>query len=114
VALATDDEGVSRSEMSLEYRKAVLEQGVDYETLKAMARNSLEYAFAEGPSLWADYASLTPVDACAPARGGLDGEACARWAGESVKAGLQRSLELDVRSFEARVAGEGDWPIRHR
>jgi len=114
VALATDDEGVSRSEMSLEYRRAVLEQGVDYETLKAMARNSLEYAFAEGPSLWADYESLMPVDACTPARGGLQGDACGAWARGSLKAGLQRSLELDVRSFEARVAREGDWPVRYR
>ena len=47
VALATDDAGVSRSTMTLEYRKAVEEQGVDYRTLKRMARNSLDYSFAD-------------------------------------------------------------------
>jgi hypothetical protein len=47
VALVTDDAGVSRSTMTLEYRKAVEEQGVDYRTLKRMARNSIEFCFAD-------------------------------------------------------------------
>jgi len=47
VALVTDDAGVSRSSMTLEYRKAVEEHGIDYRTLKAMARNSIAYSFAE-------------------------------------------------------------------
>ncbi len=111
VALSTDDEGVARSEMSLEYRKAVLEQGVDYPTLKAMARNSLEYAFVEGAGLWSDYAVLEPVDACAAARGGLDGEACVAYAQANVKARLQRSLEIDLRAFEERVSLGAGWPI---
>ena len=48
VALATDDEGVSRSEISREYLRAVEDQKIDYLQLKAMARNSIEYAFIEG------------------------------------------------------------------
>jgi len=47
VALVTDDAGVSRSTMTLEYRKAVEEQGLDYRTLKRMARNSIAYSFAD-------------------------------------------------------------------
>jgi adenosine deaminase len=47
VALVTDDAGVSRSTLTLEYRKAVEEQGLDYRTLKRMARNSIEYCFAD-------------------------------------------------------------------
>jgi adenosine deaminase len=50
VALATDDPGVSRSTMTLEYRKAVDEQGLDYRTLKRLARNSIAYSFAEAPT----------------------------------------------------------------
>jgi adenosine deaminase len=50
VALVTDDAGVSRSTMTLEYRKAVEEQGLDYRTLKRMARNSIEYSFADAPT----------------------------------------------------------------
>jgi hypothetical protein len=47
VALVTDDGGVSRSTLTLEFRKAVDERGLDYRTLKRMARNSLEYSFAD-------------------------------------------------------------------
>jgi adenosine deaminase len=47
VALVTDDAGVARSSLTLEFRKAVEEQGIDYRTLKRMVRNSIEYAFAD-------------------------------------------------------------------
>jgi hypothetical protein len=47
VALVTDDPGVSRSSMTLEYRKAVLDQSLDYPTLKTLARNSIDFAFVE-------------------------------------------------------------------
>ncbi len=49
VALATDDEGVSRSEMTAEYLRAARDQGLGYLELKEMARNSLRYAFVEEP-----------------------------------------------------------------
>jgi len=110
VALSTDDAGVSRSDITWEWVKAVEEQGVDYPTLKAMDRNSLEYAFVEGASLWRDYATLTPVDACAPAAGGLDGASCRAFTAANTKARLEASLERDLRAFEARVA-KGGWPI---
>ena len=47
VALATDDEGVSRSTLTLEYRKAVEEQDLDYRTIRTMAINSIAYSFVE-------------------------------------------------------------------
>ncbi len=47
VALVTDDAGVARSSLTLEFRKVVEEHGLDYATLKRMVRNSLEYAFAD-------------------------------------------------------------------
>ena len=109
LALSTDDEGVSRSEMTLEYRKAAEEQGVDYLTLKAMARNSLEYAFVEGASLWEDYDHLTPVGACREEAGGLEGTRCLAFTAANEKARLQASLELHYRDFEGRVAA-GAWP----
>lgn len=49
VTLVTDDEGVARSSLTQEYRRAVQEQGVDYLTLRQMARNSIAYAFVEEP-----------------------------------------------------------------
>ena len=47
VALVTDDAGVSRSTHTQEFVKAVEEHGLDYPTLKRLARNSLEFAFAD-------------------------------------------------------------------
>ncbi len=112
VALSTDDAGVSRSDISWEWRKAVEEQGIDYPTLKMMDRNSLEYAFVEGESLWRDYETLTPVDACAPASGGLDGASCRAFTAVNTKARLEASLERDLKAFEERVARGGGWPVK--
>jgi adenosine deaminase len=50
VALATDDAGVARSTLTLEFKKAVEEQGIDYPTLARMTRNSLEFSFADAPT----------------------------------------------------------------
>lgn len=47
VALVTDDYGVARSSHTLEWLKAVQEQGLDYLTIKRMIRNSIEYSFAD-------------------------------------------------------------------
>lgn len=47
VALATDDEGVSRSSITREFERAVEEHELDYPTLKALARNSLQFSFAQ-------------------------------------------------------------------
>lgn len=101
-ALATDDEGVSRSEMTHEYVKAVQEQNVGYRQLKTMARNSLQYAFVEGASLWKDVDRLKPVAACArPTRGG-PGAACEAFLAQNPKARLQWELEAALARFERR------------
>ena len=50
VALATDDAGVARSEITFEYLRAVTEHGLGYVTLKAMARASVQHAFADAPT----------------------------------------------------------------
>lgn len=101
-ALATDDEGVSRSEMTHEYVKAVQEQNVSYRQLKTMARNSLQYAFVEGASLWKDVERLKPVAACArPMRSG-PGATCKAFLAQSPKAQLQWELENALARFERR------------
>ncbi|MDQ3070398.1 MAG: adenosine deaminase [Acidobacteriota bacterium] len=46
VTLATDDEGVARSDISREYFKAVREHGLGYRDIKRLARASVEHAFA--------------------------------------------------------------------
>jgi len=47
VALVTDDAGVARSSLTLEYLKAVEEHGLDYPALKTMARDSIDFSFAD-------------------------------------------------------------------
>jgi hypothetical protein len=107
-ALATDDEGVARSEMTREWVKAVEEQGLDYRALKEMARTSLEHAFVEGASLWRDGRVFAPVAECAADAGGLAGARCEAFASRSTRARLQRKLELDFSAFEAAHAAGTD------
>jgi adenosine deaminase len=47
VVISTDDAGVSRINMTNEYFRAVHDQGLDYPTLKAIARNALIYSFLD-------------------------------------------------------------------
>lgn len=102
VALATDDEGVSRSEMSREYLRAVQDQGLGYLQLKMMARNSLQYAFISGASLWSDAKKFVPVTQCTQdvAVMKLSSNSCQQYVNGSEKAKLQWQLEEKLGSFE--------------
>ena len=57
MTLASDDEGISRIDLSNEYLLAVLRYKLSYRDLKTLARNSLEYSFLPGQSLW-EYAPI--------------------------------------------------------
>ena len=104
VALATDDQGVSRSSMAGEYQRAALDQHLTYRQIKTLARNSLEHAFVPGASLWT--AVGTPVDACAPsatmAIGDTPSAACAAFLASSERAKLQWDLEGRFLEFESQ------------
>jgi hypothetical protein len=104
VALATDDQGVARSEMPREYQRAVEDQGLDYAALKEMARTSLRHAFVEGAEVWREGRAFVPVPDCAPAAGGWRGSRCAALAARGARARLQRDLEIAFMDFEARYA----------
>ena len=52
IALSTDDEGVSRIDLTHEFQRAVETYGFSYGQLKTFVRNSLEYSFLPGASLW--------------------------------------------------------------
>jgi adenosine deaminase len=45
VVLSTDDEGVSRIDLTHEYQRAVEEHGLSYSELKQISRNGIEYSF---------------------------------------------------------------------
>jgi len=102
VALATDDEGVARSEISREYLKAAEEHGLGYIQLKTMARTSLQYAFLPGKSLWADPKKFIPVPQCARDvfMANEVSSACTQYLARSEKARLQWKLEQELKTFE--------------
>ncbi len=101
VALATDDEGVSRSEMTREYERAVLDQGLDYVTLKRMARTSIEHSFLPGASLWSDAHKFVPVHECSGEKPtNLPTGGCMKFLNGSEKAREEWRLEHRFVDFE--------------
>jgi adenosine deaminase len=104
VALATDDEGVSRSEISREFLRAAEEQGLGYLQLKTMARTSLQYAFIPDKSLWSDAKSFAPVPECRRdvAAMTLTTDSCRQYLAASEKARLQWKLEEEFKRFETQ------------
>jgi adenosine deaminase len=95
VALSTDDEGVSRIDLTHEYVRAAEDFGLNYSTLKQMARNSLTYSFLPGESLW----STNVCQGQSPAS--HTNAACQRFLAASEKAQAQWELERRLRVFEA-------------
>jgi adenosine deaminase len=64
VALTTDDPGIERIELTDEFVRAVSDYALTYAEIKDIVRNSLEYSFLPGSSLWAkkgDYSRHTSV-----------------------------------------------------
>lgn len=100
VVLSTDDMGVGRTTLTNEYVKAVTDQGFDYAELKRAARNSLEYSFLPGKSLWQSGAYKTMAPACAGDES--PDEDCAALLSSSEKAAQQWELEQRFKRFEAR------------
>ncbi len=100
VSLSTDDEGVSRSEISREYLKAAEDHGLGYLQLKTMSRNGLQYAFLPGASLWADAKKFISVTQCKLPRSGSMSSGCSQFLASSEKARLQWKLEEEFTKFE--------------
>jgi adenosine deaminase len=105
VALSTDDEGVSRIELTHEYVRAALDYHLSYEDLKQLARTGMEHNFLPGQSLWASRDVFTV--AAAPCKGVALGDAnpaseCKMFLEGSEKAAAQWELERRFRVFEAK------------
>lgn len=104
VALSTDDEGVSRIDLTHEYVRAVETYGLKYGDLKQMARTSIEHSFLPGASLWRDRDGFgLSVSACSPDTLGDDkpSPGCAAFLQSSEKARQQWELERRFRAFES-------------
>jgi adenosine deaminase len=105
VALSTDDEGVSRIEITHEYARAAVDYHLSYRDLKQLARTGMEHDFLAGESLWAEPDEFTlPRSAC---RGQVLGSeessaACKAFLDANEKAAAQWELERRFREFEAK------------
>jgi hypothetical protein len=97
VALSTDDEGVSRSQLTEEFERAVLIYNLTYADLKEMVRNSIEYSFAPGASYWKDRKYGAVTAACAT---GKKTATCSAWLEKNEKARLGADLEERFAAFE--------------
>ena len=102
VALATDDEGVSRSELTWEYQRAVEAYHLDYATLKRLVRDSLDHSFLPGSSLWSAPERFTMAASCSgehlspePVSAG-----CRRFLDGSQKARIEWKEEVELNRFE--------------
>jgi adenosine deaminase len=106
VALSTDDEGVSRIDLTHEYVRAVQTYGLTYLDLKQMVRTGLEHNFLPGDSLWAVQDKFTaPIGACAHDLLGTDkpSRTCAAFLQSSHKAQQQWELEHRFHEFESAL-----------
>jgi len=105
VALSTDDEGVSRIDITHEYVRAALEYHLGYDDLKQLVRTGMEHNFLPGESLWARPDDFTGVaSACKgmPLGAEKPSAACSKFLGGSEKAAAQWELERRLREFETR------------
>ena len=109
VALATDDEGVSRSDLTHEYLRAAQTYSfLGYKELKGMARASLEHSFLPGRSLWEDSTTFKIAPACNRAQdkpgaalNSLSTE-CQAFLNQNERARTQWGLEEKFKRFEER------------
>jgi adenosine deaminase len=101
VIISTDDQGVSRSDLTSEYQKATERYDFAYEDLKTIARNSLTFSFLPGKSLWRSMRSLEPVAECANELDSVKpSEPCHRFLEQNERAREQWRLEFEFRKFE--------------
>jgi adenosine deaminase len=106
VALSTDDEGVSRIDLTTEYTRAARDFNLSYVDLKNMARTSIEHSFLPGPSLWQQPDTFTRTNAaCASQPIGAETPAakCQAFLKSSEKAAEQWQLEHRYQTFEATL-----------
>jgi adenosine deaminase len=99
IALSTDDEGVSRTHLTQEFLRATLDYGLSYWDLKEMVRNSLEYSFLAGASIWRNGNYRLRAAPCAAS---AKAPACQAFLEANPKARFQAELEERFAKFEAK------------
>lgn len=99
--LSTDDEGVSRIDLTHEYMRAASEFSLPYFELKQVSRNALIYSFLAGDNLWDHKACVVSTERLYK---GHEGKAlnkkCSQLLQKNDKAKLQWRLEEKFYAFE--------------
>jgi len=105
VALSTDDEGVSRIDITGEYVRAALDYHLSYADLKQLVRTGMEHNFLAGESLWArpDEFAFASASCKGEAPGtAKPSAACQKFLEANEKAAAQWELERRFREFETK------------
>jgi adenosine deaminase len=105
VALSTDDEGVSRIDLTHEYVRAANDYHLKYGELKDLARTGMEHNFLSGESLWASEDVFGALNAgCKGQVAGSEkpSSGCKAFLDQNEKAAAQWELERRFRAFEAK------------
>lgn len=106
VALSTDDEGVSRIDLTNEYTRAAMDFNLSYLDLKSSARTSLEHSFLPGASLWQQpdiFTKIVPACAGQPLGTANPTPKCLSFLQANEKAAEQWQLEHRYDLFESTL-----------
>jgi adenosine deaminase len=110
VALATDDPGVSRGDITQEFERAAETYHLKYRDLKKFARASLDYSFLPGVSIWSSKKDAK-VQQCIQDKAAQDcflcgpskvSSACKAFLASSEKARMEWKLEKAFVEFESK------------
>jgi adenosine deaminase len=103
VSLATDDEGVLRSDLTHEFlRAAETYDFLSYRDLKRTVRLSLEHSFLPGASLWSDPKTFRRASECTGTPDEQHTPACQKFLAANERARLEWKLEGDLTDFEKK------------
>lgn len=111
IVLATDDQGILRTNISHEYFILVKSYHFTYPELKQIVRNSLTYSFLPGKSIWQnDYNHSGIVAEC---KGDVLGAnlispSCRNFLADNLKAAYQWNLENELRLFELKYSDKSN------
>lgn len=96
--VSTDDEGVSRIDLTHEYERLARTYRVPYFEIRQVSRNALTYSFLDGENIWNSKACTDDIS-----QGGDPGTECKQLLSNSEKARLQWKLEEKFKAFEASM-----------
>ncbi len=102
MAFSTDDEGVSRIDLTHEYQRAVETYALSYADIKYFSRNALAYSFIAGESLFDSTRTTRYVSQCSNSRPGRKeaSKQCNKYLEMNEKARWQWDLEKRFSEFE--------------